>query len=334
MASLRERLNEILPRVLPENPADPITGTDLIERLRKEEDLKEYRGATFRTHFSVMVSDPTSPIAKVDQGHGYYLRPAPERTDPNARYVQTMVADSTTDVDDGGRDNQLEEKFRSFFIRWAEAKNQFPIHIEHTTGARQKAGINKWKFPDVVLVDWTVGEVTDTGYRFSKDLLEVKRSLGEQPFVLTSAELKVEVTASSLRKVFFQCVSNSKWAHRAHLVIASAVTDELVANELRRLGASYGVSVLSMSITSLETLPSADEILKMPLSKLEELLKMPLDEMEAKSLAVGAPRDGLDWEHIRDLQSQHKDFKHLFAWISFCLERKGPYTVSEWHAKR
>jgi hypothetical protein len=111
--------------------------------------------------------------------------------------------------------------------------------VEHTKGLRQRAGINKWKFPDVVLLRWEVGSVTDRGFRLDKDLLEVKRSLGEQPFRLTSAELKVELTASTLRESFFQCVSNSKWAHTAQLTVANRLIDEVVVEELRRLGASY-----------------------------------------------------------------------------------------------
>jgi len=59
--------------ILPPNPSDAIKGTELIRlvRLRLKD---EYSDATLRYHFSILCYDPGSPIAKVDQGQGYYLR--------------------------------------------------------------------------------------------------------------------------------------------------------------------------------------------------------------------------------------------------------------------
>src|ERR1700760_3484552 len=71
--SLREQLRDLLPQILPPNPSDAIKGTELIRlvRLRLKDD---YSDATLRYHFSILCYDPSSPIAKVDQGQGYYLR--------------------------------------------------------------------------------------------------------------------------------------------------------------------------------------------------------------------------------------------------------------------
>src|SRR5580698_7907771 len=71
--SLREQLRDLLPQILPPNPSDAIKGTELIRlvRLRLKDD---YSDATLRYHFSILCYDPGSPIAKVDQGQGYYLR--------------------------------------------------------------------------------------------------------------------------------------------------------------------------------------------------------------------------------------------------------------------
>lgn len=71
--NLRDQLKEILPEILPPNPAEPIKGTELI-RLVKFSLKQEYSDATLRYHFSIMCCDPASPIAKVEQGQGYYLR--------------------------------------------------------------------------------------------------------------------------------------------------------------------------------------------------------------------------------------------------------------------
>ena len=71
--NLRDQLKEVLPDILPANPAESIKGTELI-RLVKYSLRQEYSDATLRYHFSILCCDPSSPIAKVDQGQGYYLR--------------------------------------------------------------------------------------------------------------------------------------------------------------------------------------------------------------------------------------------------------------------
>ena len=74
--SLRNQLSELLSDLLPINPKAAVKGTELIRLLR----LKlsgEYSDASLRYHFSVMSCDPSSPIAKVEKGQGYYRRTTP-----------------------------------------------------------------------------------------------------------------------------------------------------------------------------------------------------------------------------------------------------------------
>jgi hypothetical protein len=332
MASLWEQLTRILSEVLPPNPDEAINGTQLLAIVEPKLE-KEYSENSIRQHFSSMSADPTSPIAKVDQGHGYYRRIVPplvseSSTIPSVVKESVPPADSQADVPSPGRQSQLEEEFRSVFMRYAQFTNQFPMSVEHTKAQRQKAGVNKWKFPDVVVLRWEVGEVTDAGFRLAKELLEVKRSLGEQPFRLISTELKVELTAGSFREAFFQCVSNSKWAHSAQLAVATKVTDETVAEELRRLGISYDVSVVSygLDLDYLDGLPAADELLNMLDGEFEAIAS----KIVLNRIAVGRDRETLDWEHIRDLKLQSDDFNRLFRWTAYCLERRSPYRFADW----
>lgn len=224
---------------------------------------------------------------------------------------------------------QLEEKFRAFFIPQSQYESRFPVHIEHTSASQQPSGVNKWKFPDVVELDWEdVGEVSDEGFVLDKALLEVKRSLGEQPFRLASVELKVELTLGSFREHFFQCVSNSMWSHSARLVVAASISDALLAGELRRLGTSYGVQIqfFDLPIDRLESLPAATGILNLSNAEFEELRGAVVPSI----LSTGTSRSVLDWDHIRDMMKQIDVFANIFDWIARCLHDCKPYAYEKY----
>lgn len=325
--SLRDDLNDLLPQVLPQSPEQAFWGTELVEVLRKQGVAAPEQ--TLRQYFSNMSRDPTSAIAKVVGGHGYYLRPTEILEAPTATPGTTPVANPAAGVAPGGRTGQREEKFRSLFMRWAQQEQQLPMHLEHTQAVRQQAGINKWKYPDVVSVKW--GVLKDDG-GLDKDLLQVRQGLGDQPFRIYSTELKVDVTPSSLREIFFQCVSNSRWAHGAQLAIASKISDDKVAEELKRLGTSYDVSVVSFGLSPeyLEQLPSAETLLAAPDEQIEKLLA----EVRYETIASGEERDSLDWEHIRDLQNQHPAMIDFFSWIARCLKDGQAHSRAAWEMIR
>ncbi|MBS0353654.1 MAG: hypothetical protein JSR83_07095 [Proteobacteria bacterium] len=320
MATLREQLAQLYPTILPTDPTNPIKGTELLTVVKSRLD-GEYADQTIRQHFSVMSAEPTSAIAKVSQGYGYYLRPAPINVvaggNADGPFIENPLPATPAEIA-GTRNHQREEKFRALYQRYETAeRNSFPVHIEHTTAARQAAGVNKWKFPDVVLLNWEVGKISDSGYQIDRGLLEVKRSLGDQPFRLTSVELKVELSLSSFREHFFQCVSNSKWAHHAQLVAANAIQDETLVMELRRLGTSFDISVLSFGLTNeiLDAMPPSNEIISMKEKDLEQWTS----KVNMIQISSGRPREALDWEHIEDVRKQSSDFNEVFAWISKCL---------------
>ena len=322
--SLRSELMQKLPDVLPKDPKDALFGTELLKLMRPHLS-GGYADNSIRQHFSVMSTEPNSPIAKVSQGHGYYLRP------PVVAIVEEVLpkdgplpsAGSPTGV----RNEQSEEKFRALFIRYASLNNRFPVLIEHTKALRQQSGINKWKFPDVVVLDWDVGRISDAGYRIDKELLEVKKSLGDQPFRLTSVELKASLSLSSLRENFFQCVSNSKWAHNAYLVVATSVQDESLVRELRRLGTSFDVSVISYGLTSekLASLPNAAQIMEFSDEEIETLTA----DVVVTTISSGRAREAVDWEHIEDMRAQSSEFNQVFVWIARCLSDANPYAFMD-----
>lgn len=268
-------------------------------------------------------------MARVEQGFGYYLRAAPSgEPNPPAESIRPDAPVETAPHVETPRTEQLEEKFRAFFIRNSLFESRFPVHIEHTTALRQPAGVNKWKFPDVVELDWNAGEATEDGFILDKAVLEVKRSLGEQPFRVASVELKVDLTLANFRQHFFQCVSNSMWSHAATLVVAAPIVDSLLAGELRRLGASYGVQIhaFDLSLERLSQLPNATQILSLPDDQFETLR----GDIKPVQISAGATRHAIDWDHVRDMMTQSQDFKDIFEWIARCLRDARAYSFKRY----
>lgn len=317
MPTLEEQLLEVLPKVLPDNPDDSINGTDLLEKVRSE-GLESFKDNSIRQYFSDLSGDPTTPIAKVDQGYGYYLR----------RDEADEVDEKEGENGSGTREKQEEEKFRAIFMRYEEMNNRYPVKIDHVRGKRRRSGVNKWKFPDAVVLAWEVGEAAESGYRINKDLLEVKRSVGDPPFRISSVELKVRFSYSTFREYFFQCVSNSKWANHSRLVVANEVADETLAEELRRLGSSYNVSVISYGLDSdyLGDLPMAGKIREMEDEQFDSIA----DKIEVKKLVTSEGPEPIDWQHIDDMRTQSPELDNIFEWIAECLEERKPFYYDDY----
>jgi hypothetical protein len=149
-------------------------------------------------------------------------------------------------------------------------------------------------------------------------------------------ELKVELSLVSFREYFFQCVSNSMWAHASCLVSALPVSDALLAEELRRLGASYGVMVQTYGLSreGLEKLPCAKELESMgedAFDKLSNDIDKLSNDIKVNTISPGAPRPRvLDWAHIRDMKAQSQEFRELFDWIARCLKDSRAYTFGNY----
>jgi len=318
--TLWDQLNLVFPLILKPDASKAINGTKLLELVKPklEGDFSEN---AIRAYFSYMSQDPTTSLAKKSDSQGYYLRGEKDQQQPsNVLGIDTTVTAKVLST----RDEQPEEKFRAVFMRHSELTSlQFPMRIDHTSAKRKEAGVNQWKFPDVVILGWGVGKPSEEGEGSKLDpvLLAVKSSLGEPPFSLESIELKVELTLSTFRENFFQCLSNSQWAHRSALAVAANVDDKTLKDELKRLGTSYGVSIDSYGLSQevLQGLPNAKEIREMPIGDFEQQI---YGKIIKNPISIGKERTTLDWVAINDLQSLSRDFEKLFKWVAYCLDEK------------
>ena len=320
----------VMPDVLPSADETPIFGTKLVGVVKK--DLKgEFSDNSIKNYFSQLSQDENSPIAKSTQGFGYFRRKTNELDIkiPTESDVDMGIDDDTADFG-APRDFQFEEKFRSIYMLWLEANKCFPAHIEHTKSLKSIKGLNTWKFSDVVSLSWNVAVSSESSedLELDKSLLEIKKSIGDSPFTLTSAELKVSLTIGNFRQCFFQCVSNSKWANEAHLVVAQKITDSKLVDSLRKLGASFGVSIISFQLNEndLLELPSAEVIKSKVGSDRDELLLKYGNNVNVIYSALS--NDQLDWDHMEDVRSINNDFSNVFKWVSRCLKDNKALTLS------
>src|SRR5262249_44293155 len=129
---------------------------------------------------------------------------------------------------------------------------------------------------------------------------------------------------------FFQCVSNSSWAHLTSFAVAGAIQDQVLEAELQRLGTSFGVSIETYNASDefLESLPAAQKLLAMGTDQIEQFA----DKLERRTISPGVQKDQLDWNHIGDLKEQHGSFKKLFTWIAKCLADRKAYSYAQCEA--
>ena len=316
--SLRDQLKEILPEILPSSPVDPIKGTELI-RLVKFRLRQEYSDATLRYHFSIMCCDPGSPIAKVEQGQGYYLRRVAVRFSGGgpatlAQAKLGLMFESTPERVDRALARIL--KFRAIYGRDVELSGRFPFAFESSfaPGAPYE---NLWKCPDVAVVDWGGGEMTDQGLALSAKLLELKRAMGVPPFTIASVKLKVAVSHDSYREDFFQALSHARWGHLGELVVAAPIADEQLVEELRQLGTEYGlgIQVYHLEEDELDELPPGDVIQQMTAREFEAVM----GRVRRQRLTSARGR-ALEWRMVEQVREGNAEFQEFFAWVQRCLE--------------
>ncbi len=333
--NLRDQLKEILPEILPRNPAEAVKGTELIE-LVKYRLHQDYSDATLRYHFSIMSCDPSSPIAKVEQGQGYYLRTttihslnsARNLISPSQAYLGGELSMTSGDVDQA---ISRASKFRAVFQRYCEVSHVFPFTFERSFSDAE-ASHNRWRYPDAAIVEWQVGALTEDGYTLDKEQIELQRRLGNAPLRVTAVKLKLEVTHQSLRESFFQCLSTSSWANAGELVLAAPAIDEQLVEEIRVLAGDYGIGVTTFGL-------DADILDDMPEPAAVENL-MPREFEAIQSLftrrRIASPREvrsHLNWAAVRELAEDNADFGLFEQWISSCLMEEHAWPINEFSAR-
>lgn len=318
--SLRNQLSDLLPSLLPNNPAEAIKGTELIRLVRLQLD-GSYSDASLRYHFSIMSCDPGSPIAKVEKGQGYYRRSAPVPALSGAQELLSLSQGRLEDLtaDREAVDHALErvKKFRAIVRRYNELAGKFPYEIREAFTSGAPLG-NLWKFPEMVIVDWQTNETPDEGLALDSGMMALKQRLGLPPFRLNAARLRIQPSLHSFREDFFQTLSASIWTQGGELIYAAPVEDEALAEGLRALNAAFGVGVSSfgLGIETLDDLPRAANILNAHPKETEALL----ERIRFERIAAPRFRQHVEWGALETLRRENDEIDRLIDWLVECIE--------------
>lgn len=319
--SLRKQLTDILPVLLPGNPADAIKGTELICLMRRQL-TGNYSDASLRYHFSIMSCDPASPIAKVEKGQGYYRRSMPMPALSGAQELLALTQgrlDELTTVDQDIMDNTMlrVRKFRAVVTRYFEINGRFPFAFRQAFGKDAPVS-HLWKFPELVLVDWETGDSPDEEMSLDEPMLALKQRLGIAPFRLHAARLRIQPSLQTYREDFYQTLAVSRWTQGGELIYAAPIEDEALADSLRKLSATFGVGVTSFGLTpeSLDDLPRPDNILNAHPRESEAIMgKLDINRISAPTL-----RPQLDWSELTTLRHESVDAEKLVRWLTRCID--------------
>ncbi len=320
--SLRSQLNEVLPSLLPSNPAAAIKGTELIRVARRMLD-GNYSDASLRYHFSIMSCDPTSAIAKVEKGQGYYKRSEPL---PALSGAQELVAWTQGRLDDLSEGNGAVDaammrvrKFRAVVTRYFETNGRFPFVFRDPFSNTSPIG-NLWKYPELVLVDWETGSAPGEEMELDAGMLALKQRLGLAPFRLHAARLRLMPTLLNYREDFFQTLAVSQWAQGGELIYAAPIEDEALADGLRKLSAVFGIGVTSFGMTAevLDDLPRPANILNAHPKESDAVMA----KLDIHRLSSAQSKPHVDWMALESLRSESPEAGQMVDWLTRCLDEK------------
>ncbi|MCX6853332.1 MAG: hypothetical protein NTV80_00335 [Verrucomicrobia bacterium] len=313
--NLREQLRNILPDILPGDPEEAIKGTELIRlvRLRLGDD---YSDATLRYHFSILSYDSTSPIAKVDQGQGYYQRL--KRANVGQSSGRLLFGGSEVDED------LMQMRFQrllGIYARICSMRSQYPFQLNGRQGAFLEVK-GHWDIPDLVTAEWDLDATTEDATRFDSAMLDLRRHLGGPETSLTGVQLKLGLNLENYAAEFFQALSATRWTLQSELIIAEPLNDEALVDSLRSLGHQFGVGItsLGLSVAQLDDLPSAREIHAMSVDQFEKVQ----EKLRPQRITIAAPRHRIDWQGVSSLRKKYDSVADMIRWLSECLSRGQP----------
>jgi len=171
-----------------------------------------------------------------------------------------------------------ERSLHPLLVKFVDSSLDFNAHVKtiyHEIARKDQKGLNKWIYPDLVGVHLPFND-------FDLSTLQVQKELYWTAVRFFSFEMKKELNIGTLRKCYFQAVSNSSWANEGYLV-ALKIKDEdgSLMSELRRMNNAFGIGVI----------------------------KLNAENINESEILIPAKKQELDWNTIEILLKKNNDFK-------------------------
>ncbi|MGJ8696247.1 MAG: hypothetical protein ACSHYF_08005 [Verrucomicrobiaceae bacterium] len=279
-----------------------------------------YSDASLRYHFSIMSCDPSSPIAKVEKGQGYYKRGAQMPALSGAQEIVAMQQGRLDDLNDSGSTNQAMlriQKFRAIVHKYAESRGLFTFEFRKSLGQTASVG-NLWKFPEMVMIDWEHGDLTEEGLTLDPAHLALKQTLGLPPYRLASIRMRIEASHDRFREDIFQTMSASLWANSGQLFLANGIADESLADQIRMVASRFGIGVTTFGLSgeNLDDLPHPSQIANAMPRETEALLS----RLDIERISPTERRTHCGWDMLDLLRKDHSEMNQFLAWLGGSLE--------------
>ncbi len=290
---LRDKLQEILPSILPQHAHEAIKGKELIERVRAV--LGDaYSDQSLRSQFSFLALDADSCLARVENGQGYYLRPEGETPSLQRMFEpeQSMEADSPY------------YKALALSVRRYDTAGLgafvYPVDEEES-----------WSYPDLVAVQWPAGSWDAQGaYVIENSLCDVA-DISE--ISLRAVCVALADSEDACRRALFRALSCGAWAHQVELMLWGDIPDEM-EEQMKGLASQYGIGLHLFLIdpSELDESLGADAIFRASTQEVQQLM----ESIAQRDVTMAAYRQ-------LKLPSLDKraDIAALFSWIEQCLQK-------------
>jgi len=180
--------------------------------------------------------------------------------------------------DDVSKTKFNERDLHPLLVKFIDSSLDFNAHVKtiyHEIAKRDQKGLNKWIYPDLVGVHLPFND-------FDISTLQIQKELYWTAVKFYSFEMKKELNIGTLRKCYFQAVSNSSWANEGYLV-ALEIKDEdgSLMSELRRMNNAFGIGVI----------------------------KLNAENINESEILIPAKKQELDWNTIEILLKKNDNFK-------------------------
>lgn len=178
-----------------------------------------------------------------------------------------------------------ERDLHPLLVKFVFSKLEFECYcktIYHETTTSNRLGSTEWLHPDIVGVHFPFED-------YDKEVRKLQDSLNVNYYKLYSFEMKTDLTMSTLRKYYFQAVSNSSWANEGYLVVLNLKKDDELISELKRLNNAFGIGVIHLNSECIE---------------------------ESEILFAAKERDTVDWDTVNRLAIKNKDFNEFILNIN------------------